>query len=324
MRCARAVSRAEIPKMTRTHSSKLDFMLLVLLALLWGSSYGLIKVGIETIPPATLTAGRITLAAVILTSVLYMRGMSLPSSPMLWLQLLLQGVINLVLPFLLISWGELHVSSGLASILATTAPFFAFGIAALTGHAARGFSQALGLLCGFCGVVVIVGWQTLSELGGPQFAAQLALIAAGFCYGSSSNYGRVFRRVSPIAVGAGTLLWAMVLTVPLSLAIDHPWTLQPSLRSLGAMLSLGVLSTALAFTIYFRLLGTLGTVGTSTVGYLRVGFGVVIGILFLGEHLTPASATGLAFIVLGVALINGQLGRVATILRRRPSSAARS
>jgi drug/metabolite transporter (DMT)-like permease len=90
------------------------------------------------------------------------------------------------------------------------------------------------------------------------------------------------------------------------------------------MLSLGVLSTALAFTIYFRLLGTLGTVGTSTVGYLRVGFGVVIGILFLGEHLTPASATGLAFIVLGVALINGQLGRVGTILRRRPSSAARS
>jgi drug/metabolite transporter (DMT)-like permease len=89
--------------MTRTHSSKLDFMLLVLLALLWGSSYGLIKVGIETIPPATLTAGRITLAAVILTSVLYMRGMSLPSSPTLWLQLLLQGVINLVLPFLLIS-----------------------------------------------------------------------------------------------------------------------------------------------------------------------------------------------------------------------------
>jgi drug/metabolite transporter (DMT)-like permease len=151
MRCARAVSRAEILKMTRTHSSKLDFMLLVLLALLWGSSYGLIKVGIETIPPATLTAGRITLAAVILTSVLYMRGMSLPSSPTLWLQLLLQGVINLVLPFLLISWGELHVSSGLASILATTAPFFAFGVAALTGHAARGFSQALGLLCGFAG-----------------------------------------------------------------------------------------------------------------------------------------------------------------------------
>jgi drug/metabolite transporter (DMT)-like permease len=116
----------------------------------------------------------------------------------------------------------------------------------------------------------------------------------------------------------------MVLTIPLSLSLDHPWTLQPSLRSAGAMLSLGVLSTALAFSIYFRLLGRLGTVGTSTVGYLRVGFGVVIGIVFLGEQLTPTSATGLALIVLGVGLINGQLGRFGAVFRRRPTSAAKS
>jgi drug/metabolite transporter (DMT)-like permease len=173
-------------------------------------------------------------------------------------------------------------------------------------------------------VIVIIGWQSLSELGGPQLAAQLALIAAGFCYGSSSNYGRVFRTISPVVVGAGTLLWAMALTVPLCIVVDHPWTLQPSLRSLGAMISLGVLSTALAFSIYFRLLGTLGTVGTSTVGYLRVGFGVVLGILFLGEHLTPASAAGLVLIVLGVASINGQLGRFGSFLRRRPTPVAKS
>jgi drug/metabolite transporter (DMT)-like permease len=306
------------------HPSKLDFAFLVLLALLWGSSYALIKIGIETIPPATLTAGRLTIAAVLLSGVLHLRGMSLPGSPRLWLQLLLQSVINLVLPFLLISWGELHVSSGLASILATTAPFFAFAIAAVTGNAARGMTQALGLVCGLCGVIVIIGWQSLSELGGPQLAAQLALIAAGFCYGSSSNYGRVFRTISPVVVGAGTLLWAMALTVPLCIVVDHPWTLQPSLRSLGAMISLGVLSTALAFSIYFRLLGTLGTVGTSTVGYLRIGFSVVLGILFLGEHLTPASAAGLVLIVLGVASINGQLGRFGSFLRRRPTPVAKS
>jgi drug/metabolite transporter (DMT)-like permease len=130
------------------HPSKLDFAFLVLLALLWGSSYALIKIGIETIPPATLTAGRLTIAAVLLSGVLHLRGMSLPGSPRLWLQLLLQSVINLVLPFLLISWGELHVSSGLASILATTAPFFAFAIAAVTGNAARGMTQALRFVWG--------------------------------------------------------------------------------------------------------------------------------------------------------------------------------
>ncbi|HVG81256.1 MAG TPA: EamA family transporter [Methylomirabilota bacterium] len=300
-----------------------DLGLLVILALLWGSSFTLIKVAVETIPPASLTAGRIALAAAILLAVVRLRGVTLPSSPAIWMHLLVQSLINLVLPFLLISWGEQHVSSGLASILTTTAPLFAFSIAAATGHAARGFSQALGLACGFGGVILIIGTGALTELGGPQLLSQLALVAAGFCYGSSSNYGRVFRSISPIAVGAGTLLWATLLTVPLSLVLDRPWTLQPSAESVGAVLLLGVLSTALAFSIYFRLLGTLGTVGTSTVGYLRVGFGVILGILFLGEHLTLASAAGLGLIVLGVAAINGQLGRVAGLFRR-PTAAARS
>jgi drug/metabolite transporter (DMT)-like permease len=309
--------------MTSFRPTRTDIALLVLLALLWGSSFTWIKVAVETIPPASLTAGRIALAAIILLAVVRLRGIRLPSSPAIWLHLLVQSVINLALPFLLISWGEQHVSSGLASILTTTAPLFAFSIAAATGHAARGAAQALGLLCGFAGVILIIGADALKELGGPQLSAQLALVGAGFCYGSSSNYGRVFRSISPIAVGAGTLLWATVLTVPLSLAVDRPWTLQPSAQSLGALVLLGTLSTALAFSIYFRLLGTLGTVGTSTVGYLRVGFGVILGILFLGEHLTLTTASGLALIVLGVAGINGQLGRAAGLFRR-PTPAARS
>ena len=211
----------------------------------------------------------------------------------------------------------------MASILTTTAPLFAFAIAAATGHAARGAAQALGLLCGFAGVTLIIGADALKELGGPQLIAQLALVGAGLCYGSSSNYGRVFRSMSPIAVGAGTLLWATAITLPLSLALDRPWTLRPSAPSLGALVLLGTLSTALAFSIYFRLLGRLGTVGTSTVGYLRVGFGVILGVLFLGERLTFASAAGLALIVLGVAAINGQFGQ-RTRLFRRPTPAARS
>ena len=309
--------------MASSRPTRTDLALLVLLALLWGSSFTWIKVAVETIPPSSLTAGRIALAALILLAVVRLRRIPLPSSPVIWMHLLVQSVINLVLPFLLISWGEQHVSSGLASILTTTAPLFAFTIAAATGHAARGAAQALGLACGFAGVILIIGAGALSELGGPQLASQLALVGAGFCYGSSSNYGRVFRSISPVAVGAGTLLWATALTVPLALVLDQPWTLEPSTRSLGAMLLLGVLSTALAFSIYFRLLGTLGTVGTSTVGYLRVGFGVVLGILFLGEHLTLASGAGLALIVIGVAAINGQLGRV-TALFRGPTAAARS
>ena len=158
---------------------RIEFALLVVLALLWGSSFTLIKIAVDTIPPASLTAGRIALAALVLLAVMRWRGTSLPSTPELWLHLLVQSIINLALPFLLISWGEQHVSSGLASILTTTAPLFAFAIAALTGHAARGASQALGLVCGFGGVILIIGTGALEELGGPQLASQLALVGAG-------------------------------------------------------------------------------------------------------------------------------------------------
>jgi drug/metabolite transporter (DMT)-like permease len=310
--------------MQRSPSLRVEFALLVLLALLWGGSFTLIKVAVETIPPATLTAARVAIAAALLLGVMRWRGIALPRGPLIWGHLFVQSVINLSLPFLLISWGEQHVSSGLASILTTTAPFFAFAIAAATGHAARGPSQALGLACGFAGVIAIVGPGILSELGGPQLMAQLALVGAGLCYGSSSNYGRLFKGLSPIAVGAGTLIWASLLTVPLSVVWDRPWRLQPSTASLAALTLLSVLSTALAFSIYFRLLGTLGTVATSTVGYLRVGFGVLLGIMFLGERMTVPAAIGLASIVLGVAAINNQLGRIGGWLRRAATPEARS
>ncbi len=302
----------------------IEFALLVVLALLWGSSFTLIKVAVETIPPASLTAGRVAIAATILLAVMRWRKIALPASPVLWLHLLVQSVINLALPFLLISYGEQHVSSGLASILTTTSPLFAFAIAAISGRAGRGIGQVLGLVCGFSGVLLIIGTDALEELGGGQLAAQLALVGAGLCYGTAANYGRVFRTISPIAVGAGTLLWATALTLPLSLAIDRPWQLAPSVDSFGALLLLGVFSTALGFSIYFRLLGTLGTLATSAVGYLRVAFGVVLGILLLGEELTLAVAAGLALIVLGVAAINGQLGQAAGLLRRLSTAAARS
>jgi drug/metabolite transporter (DMT)-like permease len=143
-----------------------EFALLLLLALLWGGSFTLIKIAVETIPPASLTAGRIALAALVLLAVMRWRGISLPSSPRIWLHFLVQSVINLALPFLLISWGEQHVSSGLASILTTTAPLFAFAIAALTGHAARGVSQGFGLVCGFAGVILIIGAEALRSSAG--------------------------------------------------------------------------------------------------------------------------------------------------------------
>jgi len=291
-------------------ASRADLALLVVLAALWGGAFTQIKVAVETIPPATLTAGRTAIAALVLLALLGWRGVELPRLPGLWVSLLVQAIINLVLPFLLISWGERHVSSGLAAILTTTAPLFAFAIAAAAGHGHRGPSQVFGLACGFAGVLAIVGLQSLTEIGGSDFPAQLAVIGAGFCYGSAANYGRTFRNVSPLVVGAGTMVWAAVLTVPLAIVLYRPWSLHPSGQSLAALASLGLFSTALAFTIYFRLLGRIGTIATSTVGYLRVGFSVLLGIVLLGERLTLPVAIGLLLIMLGVAAINGQLPRI--------------
>ncbi len=297
--------------MSRTPSLALELALLGILATLWGASYSFIKVGVETIPPVTLIAARTLIAGALLLMVMRLRRLRLPANRGLWLRFLFQACLNSVIPFTLIAWAEQTIDAGLATILNATSPIFTFLLAAaMVRHEAATARNLLGIVAGLAGSLLIVGVEALAGLG-RGLIAQLAIVAATICYAGAAIFGRTFKGLDPVVPAAGSMLCGAAILIPASLAIDRPWQLAPSAESLLALLALSVFSTALAFTIYFRLLHTLGSVGTTSQAYLRVPIGVAIGVLFLGETLSPAAWIGLACVVAGVAAM--------TVPARRPA-----
>jgi drug/metabolite transporter (DMT)-like permease len=201
----------------------------------------------------------------------------------------------------LIAWAEQSVDAGLATILNSSAPIFAFILTICLAHqqSATG-RQLFGVISGLIGICLIVGVQALSGIG-RELTAELAIIAATVCYAGAAIFGRSFQELDPMLPAAGSLLCGAIVLIPISVVVDHPWTLVPSGRSILGLLCLSIFSTALAFTIYFRLIRTLGSVGVTSQAYLRVPIGVAIGIVFLGEKLTPATLLGLVCVIVGVA-----------------------
>lgn len=282
-------------------SLAVELALLGALATLWGASYTFIKLGVATIPPVTLIAARTVIASALLLALMRAWGVAMPRDGATWRRFLVQACLNSVVPFTLVAWAERTVDAGLAAILNSTTPVFAFLIAwGLTRHEPATAAKLFGVAAGLAGTCLVVGTEALGGLGRDLWA-QLAIVAATACYAGAAIFGRTFAGLHPLAPAAGSLLCGAVLLVPLSLAVDRPWALRPSPESALALLALAVFSTALAFAIYFRLLRTLGPVRTTAQAYLRVPVGVAIGVVFLGEALSPTAWLGFACVVAGVA-----------------------
>lgn len=175
----------------------------------------------------------------------------------------------------------------------------------------RTVRKLFGVVVGLAGICIVVGTNALDGLG-RQLVPQLAIVAATVCYAGAAIYGRSFKGLPPVAPAAGSLITGALLLTPVSLAIDKPWTLHPSLRSLVALAALAVFSTALALVIYFRLVQTLGSVGTTAQAYLRVPIGVGIGMAVLGESLSRSAWLGLGCVVAGVAAMTMPAPKVRT------------
>jgi drug/metabolite transporter (DMT)-like permease len=253
-----------------------ELLLLALLSTLWAASYTFIKIGVETIPPITFIALRTLIAGLLLYVVIRLRGLRLPTDFATWRLFFIQACINSVLPFTLIAWAEQSIDAGLAVILNATTPIFTFLLTAL-----------------------IIGVEALSGAG-EAIWSQLAVLTAAFSYACAAIFSKNFKGLDPVMPAAGSLICGAVLLLPVSLIVDRPWTLSPSAASLTALVCLSVFSTALAFMIYFRLMQTLGSVGTTSQAYLRVPVGVAIGMAFLGEMPTPAMWVGLVCVIAGV------------------------
>jgi drug/metabolite transporter (DMT)-like permease len=278
-----------------------DYALLLLLGAIWGGSFLLIKLAIATVPPVTVAAGRIVIGALFMGALLAVKGARLPASRLLWAKLALMGTIGTVLPFALINWGETHIDSGLAAILMSAVPVLTIGF----GHFVRSderitAGKALALALGGAGVLVLIGPDALKGLGS-NLLGQLAVLGACCCYAINSLTARGIRGQSAEVVTFCMLLTAAAAAAPLSLVMDRPWQLDPSLHSVLAVVGLGVLPTALGYIIAFRIIASAGAGFASFNNYLVPVFGVMWGMMLLGEELQPRALLALLLIFVGVA-----------------------
>lgn len=281
-----------------------ELALLGLLAMLWGSSYLLIKVAVVELPPLTLIALRVAVAAALLMAVVRWQRLDWPRARGTWARLGTQSFLNSIGAWTLLAWGTRDVDSALAGILNSTAPIFVVIAGfALTRSEPTSPRRVGGAALGLVGVVLILGGDALYGLG-DQLLAQLAVLASAILYAGAAIHGRRFAALHPAVTAACTMGWASAVLVPLALWVDRPWTVAASPQALSAALLLGVACTACALLLYFRLLRTLGSLGTASQAYLRAVVSVLLGVWVLGEALSASIAVGAALAIGGVVLIN--------------------
>ncbi|MDH3230045.1 MAG: DMT family transporter [Alphaproteobacteria bacterium] len=298
----------------RLNMGFMDWALLVVLSLLWGGSYFFVEVALAALPPFTLVLLRVALAAAGLHLFLRVGGTGMPSGRGVWLAFFGMGLLNNAIPFSLIVWGQTQIASGLASILNATAPLFT----ALVAHAATRDEQLTGgrlagVVIGFAGVVAMLGPEALAGLG-DDLLAQIACLAAALSYAFAGVFGRRFARlgVRPAQTAAGQVTASSLLLLPLVLLVDRPWTLaMPGPGAWAAVVALALLSTALAYILYFRILSTSGATNLLLVTLLIPVTAILLGVFILGERLEAVHLAGMALIALGLAVLDGRPARVA-------------
>ncbi len=291
-----------------------EWLLLISLSLLWGGSFFFAEVALESFGPLSVVLGRVGLAAITLWAVVLMTRMPIPRSPAVWLAFLCMGALNNMIPFSLIVWAQTEITGSLASILNATTPLFTVLVAHfLTRDEKLRAGRAAGVATGFVGVVVIIGPDALSGLGAGA-VAQIAVLIAAISYSFAGVFGRRFRGLSPLIVAAGQVTGSTLLMAPIALVLERPWAGSDPLPSaIGALVSLAVLSTALAYVLYFRILATAGATNLLLVTFLIPVSAMLLGIPILGETVGLADLFGMLIIFAGLAAMDG---RPAAWLRR--------
>mgnify|MGYP000107483922 CR=1 FL=1 len=286
--------------------------LVALLALLWGASFPLLKVAVETIPPITAAGTRCLIAGLLLSALLGRDFRSLWSSGIPLRTYLAQSAFNCIVPFSLVAWASTSIDAALTTILNSLSPIFIFILTwAITRHEAATPRKFFGVLLGIAGVLTIVGPDALSGFG-KNTLAELACVAGSLSYAIAAILGRRFDRESPLVPATGATLIAAAVLIPLGLVFERPWEAEPSMASLLAILGSGILSTGFAFVLYFYLLSTIGSIATASQAYLRIVVGVGLGVVFLGERLTAWHFAGLALVFAAVVAMTMPPRRLGT------------
>lgn len=286
-----------------------EWSMLFALSALWGGSFFFVGVAVADFPPLTIVTLRVGLAAIALWGIALFMGLRPPKSTGVWVAFFGMGLLNNVIPFVLIVWGQTQIASGLASILNATTPLFTVIVAGMLLADERATPMKLvGVVIGFIGVVVMIGLPALGE--SDNTLAQVAVIAAALSYAFAGVYGRRFKAmtVNPIMTAAGQVTASAFVMAPIALTVDGPLDIAgPSFGSWAAIVGLAILSTAVAYIFYFKILESAGATNLLLVTLLIPVSAILLGTLFLNETLEVIHFVGMALIALGLTAIDERL-----------------
>ena len=301
---------------------KTEWVYLIILSGLWGGSFFFVGVAVKVLPPLTIVAVRVSLAAAaIWVVVLVMKPRGGGLNRKVWGSFLIMACLNNVIPFVLIVYGQTRIASGLASILNATTPVFTVVLAHFfTGDEKLTWPKMVGAAVGLLGVIILIGPRAFEGMTA-EFLAQIFVLAAACSCAVAGIYGRRFRtmNVPPMVTAAGQLTAASAVMLPLAAVVDRPWNLDvPPTGVWFALIGLAVLSSALAYVLYFKILETAGAGNLLLVTFLIPVSAVFLGVGFLGETLQTKHVLGAVTIGLGLAAIDGRLVTMWSRRRRLP------
>ena len=303
-------------------ATPVEWLVFAALGFAWGSSYLFIKIGVETLTPFVLVAGRLAIGAAVLALVMLIRHQRMPRARRIYGHMVIVALLGIVIPFSLITWGEESIDSGLAAILNGTVPLFAIVLAAMVlVDEPITVNRLLGLATGFIGVVVLTSPSFEHGLGG-SLPGELALIGSAVSYGAAGVYAR--RTVPDLAPLPSAFLevgFAFVITLLLALIFGDPLSTRVEWSTVLSIAWLGLVGSGLAFLAFFFILGRWGATRTSMVAYLLPVVGIVLGVTVRGESVSMPVLAGMVLIIAGVAVANIRWGHRRLIGRREPLAA---
>lgn len=298
----------------------LHWLIVLLTATLFGSSFLFIKLAVQEIPPLTLASARVVLAAIAMTTILFVVGGRLPAPGRAWLPLLILGILTAAIPYVGIAWGQTRIEAGLGGIFFATIPIFTVVIAPLVTPEQRLHGWRLfGVGVAFAGVITTLGTQSLttSLVGSPSGSDGLEHLAgagvtllAAFSYAIGNIYARVKTGIDPMVMASGQLVTGSLILLPVALLFEPPIVALPGDTALYSTLALALLSTATPVLMMFWLIRNVGATNASVLAFFMPVASVLLGAAVLQERLETHELAGFALIILGALTSTGTLSRL--------------
>jgi drug/metabolite transporter (DMT)-like permease len=300
------------------------WLLLVTLSILWGGSFFFAEIALTQLGPFTIVFARVSIAAAALMFYLRMTGKRLPSDAGSLVALLVMGGLNNALPFSLIVWGQIYLDSGVASILNASTPLFTVLLAHFLTRDERLTSNKItGVCIGIVGVGVLIGPDAIAGIG-DNLLAQMAVLCAACSYAIASIYGRRLRVLPTSVAATGMLAGSSVLLLPLAIVFESPFAVMPTWDVWLAVVGVALLSSALAYAIYFRILALAGATNLMLVTFLIPVSALLLGVFVLGEEISASAYAGMMVIFIGLAWIDGRLLKLRFTINRARQTTPRS